>query len=280
MTYNPHNFQTGYITQSTYPIFMPYRKSSKNKTNLAGCTPRKLVIMFSTLVNTHDSAWDANTRTLSLTHGYSVLAKRFRLYDGGISRAQTNATLRELALSPCLASDGTSVPICEKINLDADVDDRTITFSTQYVKMLTDNPIAFPLAPLLDPSQPALTYDLVTLACCYGRPDRRVIIPLPVLRVLLPSNESLNRYTLTNRVINAANRSQKEWCFRVNKKSISIAPAEKYAPWANSVILDMYERNPIYKVCGTDINTAPQFLGSNKTALQTRSSDTQLVENR
>ena len=108
-----------------------------------------------------------------------------------------------------------------------------------------------------------VTDDLIALACFYCEPGRRLIIPLNVLRTLLPLSEILSRRLITQRAINAANRAQSKWRFRLNRDSIGIQSAEKYVQWEDPLVLNAYARRTPngHKKSGTVFDADPQFYG-------------------
>lgn len=230
MQASTNDYWIGTITARSYPMFLPYRRTEEEP--LAGAKPRTLVTIFSTLVNSGDPSWDPSTRTLSLDGGYRELADRFRLYSGGEARRTTDGTLEALTRFSYPSHDLTRVPMVEQADLSPRrTADRWLRFTPEYVDMLTDRPRPYPLTTFMLAGGVVPAYDLVALASMYGSTERRLLVPLPVLKILLsPGTDYASRRTLLRRAVSAANLSQDRWLFQLNKTSVSIAPAGVYVP--------------------------------------------------
>lgn len=233
-----NDYWTGTITARSYPMFLPYRRSGEEF--LAGAKPRILITIFSTLVNSGDPSWDPATRTLTLGHGYRELADRFRLYAGGESRRVTDRTLDEFTRFEYPAHDLRRTRMVEQADLSPRrTEERWLRFTGEYVDMLTDRPHRYPLTTFMLAGGTVPAYDLVALASLYGSEERRLLIPIPVLKLLLsPGTDYTSRRTLMRKAVSAANLSQDRWRFVLNKTSVSIAPTGRYVP-LSPVMLDL-----------------------------------------
>lgn len=227
-----NDYWTGFITARSYPMFIPYRRVAENKEgDLIGRTPRILVTVISTLVNAHDPSWDAGTRTLTLADGYRRLAERLGLHNGGNGRALTNGTLEALAGYEYPGPQGRGIRIVEDADLSASRNGRWLRFTPEYVDMLTDDPKSYPLNAFLLAPTTIVPYDLIALACLYGSHERRVLIPLTTLKLLLPRGaECSERRSRLRGAVTTANLCQDDWKITLNKESLAIVPADRYVP--------------------------------------------------
>lgn len=209
-------YQIGMLTPETYPSFAPYRIDDDNEDGLSGKIPRLLSIIFTTLINAEDPAYDPETRTLRLEYGFADMCQKLRIHSGGRSRQRLAETLEQYAGTPFPTIDGNTLTVAEDSDLNRDLPSRRqwIRFTDEYVDACKRNVRQIPLNTL---PRSTFALDLLAIAALYTPNDKRLAIPIPDLMKLMPHGDRRQTVfrTACSRAATVINRSQDIWTVRV-----------------------------------------------------------------
>lgn len=223
-------YDIGYVTAESYPLFAPYR--ARNKQSFSGRVPRLLSIIITTLVNTPSREWDPDTRTITIGDDFFYLANKCGLNSGGDGRATVRDRLLMLTETQFTDKDGNKVIPVARTDISKyflTVERRRVTFTEQFVRMMTRNVRQLPLRCLYPNAGSAIATDLLTLAALYCPENHRLIIEREDLPALLPASmQSLSKQSLLKR-FKELNGSQNEWTFRLTKNSVTVSPFGVYS---------------------------------------------------
>lgn len=223
-------YDIGYVTAESYPLFAPYR--AKDKQTFSGRVPRLLSIIITTLVNTPSREWNAETRTLTIGEDFFYLANKCGLNSGGDGRTTVRDRLLMLTEIQFTDMDGNKVTPVSHTDINPDfltVEHRRITFTEQFVRMMTRNVRQLPLKCLYPNAGSGIGIDLLVLSALYCPENHRLIIEREDISSLLPaSSQSLSTQSLLKR-FKELNDSQNEWTYRMTKHSVTISPFGVYS---------------------------------------------------
>lgn len=216
---------TGWVTAPTYPIFMPYKSAYGSYTPYSGKLPRLMSIAMTTLVLTHDSAYDPSTRTLFLSGSWQRLARQIKLLNGGQSRDKLADLLDAYENQPFPTTDG-DIIVAESTGTAQTLGQRWVRFTPEYERLMT----GFPKKPVPMEDMPHNTVelDLWMLAILYCPESQPLQIPTRDLSAVLPeTGERKSHATLYRQSAKNLNDGQTRWAFTYeDADGLTITPAD------------------------------------------------------
>ena len=149
-----------YVAEEAYPL-IPYVRGNEHPLAF-GRTPRLLSILFTTFVNTQNADYNGKTRTLTIGKDVRQVARRMGMLTGGCGRQNTVTSIIGYQDITFTSRDGKEIKPIEETNIvqGESWNEKTITFTWEYVRLMSREPKEIPLSAVVGTSGGSLSLDL------------------------------------------------------------------------------------------------------------------------
>lgn len=214
-----------YVAEEAYPL-IPYVRGNEHPLAF-GRTPRLLSILFTTFVNTQNADYNGKTRTLTIGKDVRQVARRMGMLTGGCGRQNTVTSIIGYQDIMFTSRDGKEIKPIEETNIvqGESWNEKTITFTWEYVRLMSREPKEIPLSAVVGTSGGSLSLDLLVFATLYCPEQKELYISRNNLYKIVPgtSTETVSTKHLTVS-LTKLNQIQKIWVFSLTRAGLVIRP--------------------------------------------------------
>ena len=212
-----------YVAEEAYPL-IPYVRGNEHPLAF-GRTPRLLSILFTTFVNTQNADYNGKTRTLTIGKDVRQVARRMGMLTGGCGRQNTVTSIIGYQDITFTSRDGKEIKPIEETNIvqGESWNEKTITFTWEYVRLMSREPKEIPLSAVVGTSGGSLSLDLLVFATLYCPEQKELYISRNNLYKIVPgtSTETVSTKHLTVS-LTKLNQIQKIWVFSLTRAGLVI----------------------------------------------------------